>query len=31
MFLAHQLLNQATPDYVNYDSCDELVMCQEHN
>ena len=27
MFLAHdQLVNQATPDYVNYDSHDELVM-----
>ena len=26
-----QLVNQAAPDNVNYDSRDELVMCQERN
>ena len=32
-FLAHvhDQLQQAAPDNVNYDSCDELVMCQERN
>ena len=31
-FLEHdQLVNQPTPDHVNYDLCDELVMCQERN